>query len=625
MNERLQTMVTDWLDRSRRWIMAAGLLGVALHMDATAADSTMPKLFWFALVAALVPALAALRLWWGARLRLAPGRVLAAAGLVALVMTAAYLVSPYKAVSTVGWQSWLLGLLLLLGAVDLLAEEAGRQWLLGSLILAGGLAGAWSLAQRLGLDASAIGRMSRDAFGTRIAGSLGNPNFAGGCFVLLMPVILHQALAAKSLWWRRLASLSGLLVLLGLGLSASKAAIFGLAASAAVGAHLLFWSDAEPAQIRQALYSLGSLILAGLLAGLLLLQGPARQRLLGGPTAWQESVHFRELTWQGSLAMLRERPLLGWGPGTFSVAYPAHRPVESMAGQSQHSYEVTHPENWPLQVAAGAGLLGLAAVGTLLFVLLWPLRILARAWAEDSDGAGLALAMLAGLLGSLACNLASLDLFLPSTLLPFILLLALGVVLTAGKAPALTLNPENYARLLVSTGLAFMATVPIVHAQMRWQSSRFLQQARGLSQEGRFTEALPRYQAAEDLDPLNLEARYFHAKSLQDQGAAGWADADKAYTALAALAPDYVLIHASRARLHTLQGRLAEAEAEWRRQLELDPYLIQAVQELSSLLAGQGRLREAQVLLGEAQPRFPGNKEIEANLEALRRAAAKRR
>src|SRR5690606_32948830 len=146
----------------------------ALHMDATAADSTVPKWFWLGLAGALLPALAALRLWWGERLRLPPKPFLLALAALAGAVTLAYLLSPYKAISSPGWQAWLLSLLLFCAAVDLLSEEAGRRWLLGGLLLAGGLAGAWSLAQRLGVDPTAIGRLSLGSFGPRIAGPLGN-------------------------------------------------------------------------------------------------------------------------------------------------------------------------------------------------------------------------------------------------------------------------------------------------------------------------------------------------------------------------------------------------------------------------------------------------------------------
>lgn len=622
MNEAVQPLIVRILEQARRGVLLIALLGVALHLDATASDASAPKWLWLGVAGGLLPALAALRLWWGGRLRLAPPRILGALLVMAVLVTAAYLASPYRAVSTSGWQSWLMSLLIFLAAVDLMAEEGGRAWALRALVLAGGLAGAWSVAQRLGLDTTEAGRLSVQAFGSRVAGSLGNPNFAGGFFVLLLPVLLLQAVAGATPWLRRGASLAALLVLLGLGLSASKAAAFGLLASLAVAAHLVFWSDADSAAKKQIFYGFGALILAGLLAALLLMPGQARQRLLGGPTAWEESVSFRRITWAGTLDMARARPVLGWGPGAFSVAYPAYRLPEAMKGQAQHSYEVTHPENWVLQLLSELGVLGLAGFGVLLYFLLWPLRLAARAWSDDEDAA-LGLAVLSALLGSLACNLASLDLFLPSTLLPFLVLAALGTVLSAGRSPSISLNPENYARLLVSFGLAFMATVPIVHGQLRWQSSRYLAEGRALSQQAEFAKAVPLYQAAVDLDPLNLEARYFLARSLQDQGGEKWADAQLAFQDLAQLAPDYVLIHASRARLYASQGRMDLAEAEWKRQLKIDPYLLQGYQELGSLLAMQGRLAEALALLEDAKLRFPDQPDIHVNLEALRRAQRK--
>lgn len=620
MNERIQAAVLQLLERSRRLVLVLAVLGVALHVDSTAADILAPKAFWFGVAGGLLPALGGLRLWWGGRLRLPrPVQGMALATLAGVV-TLSYTLSPFKAVSFGAWQAWLLALLLLFFSVDLLHDESARRWLLASLSIACGLAGLWSLLQRLDLDPSAIGRLSRAAFGPRVAGSLGNPNFAGGFFVLLLPPTLHQALWAEQRWRRRGASLAALLGLFGLVLSASKAALLGLGAAAAVGAHLLFWSHAEAKLRRRFLGALAILLASGLLAAFLALPSQARQRLLGGPVQWAESIHFRRLTWAGSVALAKARPLTGWGPGSFSVAYPPFRPPETMASQVQHSYEVSKPENWLLQVLAELGVGGLAGVLAVLGLWLWPLRERARYWAEDPGGAGLAVAVLAALAGSLVCNLASLDLFLPSTLLPFLFLMALGAALADGRVPSVDLNPENYARVIVSGGLALMATVPIVHAQLAWQSSRLLQSARGLSQAGRFVEAVPQYRLALDLDPLNLEARYFLAASLMDQGPQGWEDADEVYEELARLAPDYVLIHARRARLFTLLGRLDRAEAEWRRQLQLDPYLLQAVQELSNLLVGQGRLAEALQVLEQAAPRFPENADIGRNLALLRRA-----
>jgi DNA-binding SARP family transcriptional activator len=90
------------------------------------------------------------------------------------------------------------------------------------------------------------------------------------------------------------------------------------------------------------------------------------------------------------------------------------------------------------------------------------------------------------------------------------------------------------------------------------------------------------------------------------------------------LAPDYVLVHAKLARLYTLESRYAEAEAQWKRQLELDPYLIQGVQELASLYAVEGKLAEARAMVTDGLQRFPERLDLQQNLRTLDAALAKR-
>ena len=620
----MQARITRSLNATRIAIMVAALLGVALHIDATAADPLAPKALWFAVAAAFLPGLAALRLWWGEPLRLPPARLGLALLAWSLVVTAAYLDSPFHLASQAPWQAWLLSVALFLGALDLMAEEAGRRWLLRALSLASAGAGAWALAQRAGLDPSALARGQQAAFGARVAAGFGNPNFAGGYFVLVLPLLVHQAWRAEGRAWRWLARAAAGLALAGLLLGAAKAAVLGLGASLAVAGHCAFWSDASADLRRRVLVRLAQAVgVVGLLL-LLLLPAPSRQRLLGGPSAWADSVQFRVWTWSGTLSLARERPLLGWGPGSFSVAYPSHRPPQAMADQSQHSYEVVRPENWVLDLLAEVGLLGLAAGGAVLGLALWPLRALSRAWAQDPDRAGLALALLAGLLGSLACNLAGLDLFLPSTLLPFTLLLALGVALAARRAPAVSLNPENYARLLVSVGLAFMVSAPIVQAQLRWQASRLLAQAEGLSRQGHYDQALPAYQMALQLDPALLEARYFLACDLQDRDHPGDLEAAlAAFDVLRQWAPDYVQVHARLGRLYQSLGRTPEAAQEDEAQLKLDPWDLPTVQALANLYAGIGRLAEAEAVLADAAMRWPANADIARNLGAVQKARLK--
>ena len=620
----LQARVAKLLNASRLVVLVLALLGVALHIDASAADPIAPKELWFALAAALLPALAALRLWWGEPLRLPPAKLGLALLAWALVVTAAHLQSPFPDATQGPWQAWLLTAVLFLGALDLMAVDGGQRWLLRGLSLAAAASGGWALAQRLGWDRSALALAQQAAFGGRVSAGLGNPNFAGGYFVLVLPVLIHQGWRAEGKAWRWLARAAAALALAGLLLSAAKSAVLGLGVALAVAGHCAFWSEALWATRKRVLALTGGAVAVAFVLLLALLPSPSRQRLLGGPSAWAESVRFRELTWSGTWELAKERPLLGWGPGSFSVAYPSHRLPEAMADQSQHSYEVARPEDWPLQLLAETGWLGLAAGLALLGLLLWPLRALSRAWQQDPDRGGLGLALLAGLLGSLACNLAGLDLLLPSTLLPFVLLLALGAALSAQRAPAVSLNPEGYARLLVTVGLAFMASVPLVQAQLHWQASRLLLQSEGLSRQGQQDQALPGYQLALQLDPALLEARYFLGCCLQDRAKPGDLEAaEAAFDALRRWAPDYVQVHSRLGRLYQAQGRIPESAQAYEAQLKLDPWDLGTVKALASLYAGIGRLAEAEAVLGEAALRWPEDGDIARNLVAVQKARLK--
>ena len=616
--------IPQLFDSLRGPLVLACLLGVALHLDPLAADPLAPKELWYALAVCGLGLLTAWKLWWGGDLRLPPPGIGAALIAWALAAGLARLMSPLPLTSQGPWAAWLMAALLLLLGVDWMSQEQDRRWLLRGLSLSAALAGAWCVAQRLGLDPSLVGQSQALAFGSRVAGAFGNPNFAGGFFCLVLPLLAHQALRAEGQAWRWMARAATALALLGLAFSACKAAWLGLGASVAIAAHLCFWSPAPAEAKRRALAWLGGALAAGLLCSLFLLPADSRQRLLGGPAAWQAGVNFRAQTWSGTWSMAKARPWAGWGPGTFSAVYPAFRPAATMQAQSQHAYEVTRPENWPLELLAESGWLGLAAALALLAALLWPLRLLARAWSADSDRAGLGLALLAGLGGSLACNLGGLDLFLPSTLLPFTLMAALGTALATDRAPVLTARLQGGMRWVMSIGLLLLAAAPVLQAQMHWHASQSTAQAEQLSRAGRLDLAVGTYQEALLMDPGLLEARYFLGCSLQDLGSPqNLEDAEAAFQELRQWAPDYVQVHARLGWLYQAQGRVPEAVQSFERQLALDPWDLDTVRSLSSLAASAGRLDLAEGVLAAAAARWPRDPDLARNLAAVRRARSR--
>ena len=82
---------------------------------------------------------------------------------------------------------------------------------------------------------------------------------------------------------------------------------------------------------------------------------------------------IRMQVWRDTLGMIHDRPLFGWGPGTFSVAFPAYQ----TEGFNQKLVNYAH--NDYLELAADTGLLGLAAfLSGLLLLYISCLRKLTR-------------------------------------------------------------------------------------------------------------------------------------------------------------------------------------------------------------------------------------------------------
>jgi len=197
-------------------------------------------------------------------------------------------------------------------------------------------------------------RDSREPYGFfALANSLGG---------LLAPLLLFGIAfwpAARRCGWpvARLAVFVAILLLVAycLLLTKSRTAWVGLAAGALVlvGNDLWKWLRERP---RQAALAGGIpllLVMAALATG-----GIDREVLTEAP----KSLAYRLEYWQGTLGVIRDRPLTGTGPGNFRQHYLAHK-LESS------SEEIADPHNFVLEATATGGLLGLAGLGGCVILL----------------------------------------------------------------------------------------------------------------------------------------------------------------------------------------------------------------------------------------------------------------
>ncbi len=200
----------------------------------------------------------------------------------------------------------------------------------------------------------------------RIYSTLENPNLLGGFLLPTLPL----AVVALLRWpggARRLFALSSLLLgLVALVLTYSRGAWMGMVAALATIALLLVVrrSRTWPPLWRR-LFPL--LLLVGGSAALVLLVAavePLRVRVLSLLAGREDSSNnFRINVWSAVLEMIRDRPLLGIGPGNnaFNLIYPLYQ---------QPKFNALSAYSIPLEWAVEAGIPGLAAgVGLFLCAL----------------------------------------------------------------------------------------------------------------------------------------------------------------------------------------------------------------------------------------------------------------
>ncbi len=192
-------------------------------------------------------------------------------------------------------------------------------------------------------------------FGKRIFSTLANPNFFGAFVVCTSAIIAGEWLRART---------KSLLVLLGLGLldlifTESKGAWLAYAGTAVLGTFTYAHRVANFKQFKKwTVGTVGVLVVAAVAAGVY-----SVKRF--------QSVSFRTYTWLSAFEMVKASPLLGTGPGSFKLVYPAYRRPQIFYIENAHNTETAHAENEYLEQAATGGVVGLALyLWMMSFVLL---------------------------------------------------------------------------------------------------------------------------------------------------------------------------------------------------------------------------------------------------------------
>ncbi len=333
---------------------------------------------------------------------------------------------------------------LVTASAAMLLDAKGRTTVMWGTILPAIVMGAYAMLQW-----GNVALFPWDAYlgsSGRVSASLGNPNLLGGLMAALAPVGTGFVISAARGGTRVKAMLVTVILalsILSISASGTRSSLIGLLAGLLVLAVVGSRRGAPGGARRLLPVLLGA-------AALLFAAVIMKDRILELARADSGTGRVRLLIWEGSIGMFAARPLLGWGPGSFQIVFPAFRnPMYSILGVSHNTL---HAHNEYLEILTDGGLAGalLTAAVTLL--------VLRSVIGRRSEGRPAFTMSEAGLLAGIAAILAEASVSVGLRWPPSAYLLALlsGILMASRSSGGKRVHPV-FAPLLVLPAVLFGA------------------------------------------------------------------------------------------------------------------------------------------------------------------------
>jgi len=489
-------------------------------------------------------------------------------------------------------------------------------------VVAGGIVAFYGIFQYKGVEI--FSRMPKNP-GGRIWSTLGNPNYLGAFLIMVFPLGLGTLLLTKSRLCRLV--LTGVLgsFFICLLVTLSRAAWLGFA-----GSLLLFALVLRKSISKRLLRSSGLILIFLLLMVALIFSFMEKGRTQEGLKVFSRiksivnladpGVVARVSSWESSLKMIQNRPLLGTGLDTYYLAFPSHRQL-SYLHSSGKGITAGYAHNEFLQVATTTGLLGLAAYLWFWFAFFyvgWKKCRSSTQWEEKIIIASI----LASGLALLIQNQFSLSVLTTST---YFWLFAGILVGGTGepKVKTFKINPSSWLlSILLMVGVAgslFLMIKAIIpyRADLTYQDG--LRYLKGRNQK----MAIIRIENAISLNPYvkryNIEAGgiykelAFSSKSKQEQ--TRWLErAEESFQRNAKMYPEQPYSYLNLGTCYMWQAQMLgwdtvkRAIKSFQKALRIDPYFIDAWHDLGRVYGWEGKFNLATIYYNRAlmiSPRDP--------------------
>lgn len=458
-----------------------------------------------------------------------------------------------------------------------LVLRAAPQPLTWPLALSGLVSGA-SLTALWGLKEYVFTLQSGTFTSWRTFSTFDNPNLLAG--FLAVSLLLTCALGLNALRqkaWLKIAllGLTALMQLAILATTASRGGTLALLAGLVAFSFALTWG--KPAAKRLAL---GYLIAIVLLSSLILVP-PMKAKVSAAFSGRASSTIFRAYTWAGTARTIAARPLLGFGPGTFPIAFAQYK-LAAYTRMAHQDY---------LQFAAQAGLP--AGLAFLIFLVL-AIRASFPKTDDENPRRVLQAGVFAALVALAAHALVDYDL---QVLCGFLICCALASLALGPSSGAVSGNMKTLSRIVLGAGL--LALLGVSYMQLVVEQE--LQLGLLSIAKGNNLEAEVHYARAARASFHNAEAELGLGEALVGQSVASGSEstfnrAEGPFQKAAQYSPQNPKYAFRQARYFLMKRDAERALEALTRTLELDPHYIKAYLVKAQVLRQLGRESEATAL-----------------------------
>jgi O-antigen ligase len=276
--------------------------------------------------------------------------------LFAVITLISFLLSDFKIMGSIRMELIFCFIVFSFLVSQIIIEKKLLQSLLTTVSFTGFIISCYGIVQSFGIDFVQYEDLSR------VFATLGHPNFLGSYLLAIIPVTLGLLFTSKtySARYGYLVSITAQFICLFLTLSRASSAI---AIFILILFSIHYLKKNQPAisiqsakKILIALFLIGSL---GLTIFFVRATDVEVSRLTNVFTpSKMNTLWMRLLAWKGAAGIIKKSPVLGNGPGTFSIYVPINHPPEFKSVLTERDEYLHHAHNEYLELWCESGILG---------------------------------------------------------------------------------------------------------------------------------------------------------------------------------------------------------------------------------------------------------------------------